>query len=394
MPRNSMSDFDKQVRHEISTNLKKLLESRGLTQVELSELVNIPASTLSGYFAERSTPTAGNIQKLADFFGVNKSDIDPRYNYILSTGIECEQGGDYMDTRDNISKNLIQLLEENNMTRADLAKILNVSESTVGKWILKKSVPRLSIIEKIADYFKINKSDMLDCIYPTSTTGNNVVNIKDIRKNLGYTMKELSLMVGVSEATISRWESGDIANMKQNNIVALANALNISPLDVLGFDDTTIEKNLIKEDRIKYQYEYDYLPVSVSAGSLENIDSQTKYNKITLPDEILGRYAGSKNIVILKVNGESMNNIIPDGSYIVVDTSKKHAIDIKNRDIVVIAENGSYTVKRYINDKTNKRFIFKPDSSDDTYLPIEISYSKASEIELIGRVIKYIVNLY
>ena len=387
-----MSDFDKQVRNSISTNLKKLLESRGLTQVELSELVNIPASTLSGYFSERSTPTAGNIQKLADFFGVNKSDIDPRYNYILST----ERGGDYMDTRDNISKNLIQLLEENNMTRTDLAKILNVSESTVGKWILKKSVPRLSIIEKIADYFKINKSDMLDYIYPTSTTGNKVVNIKDIRKNLGYTMKELSLMVGVSEATISRWESGDIANMKQNNIVALANALNISPLDVLGFDDTTTEKNLIKEDGVKYQceYEYKYFPISVSAGALENIESQMDYTPMVLPDEILVKYARNKNIIILKVNGESMNNIIPDGSYIVVDTSKKHAIDIKDRDIVVIAENGSYTVKRYINDKTNKRFIFKPDSSDDTYLPIEISYSKASEIELIGRVIKYIVNLY
>lgn len=226
-----------------------------------------------------------------------------------------------MDTKDNISNNLMRLLNDNNMTRTDLAKILNVSESTVGKWILKKSVPRMGIIEDIADYFNVNKSDILEYKYPQSTTD---------------------------------------------------------------------YKSIVAESG----YEYKYFPVSVSAGALENIDGQLDYTPMVLPDEMLGKYAGNKNIIILKVNGESMNNIIPNGSYIVVDTSKKHASDIKDRDIVVIAENGLYTVKRYINDPINERFIFKPDSSDDTYLPIEISYSRASEIELIGRVIKYIVNLY
>lgn len=226
-----------------------------------------------------------------------------------------------MDTKDNISNNLMRLLNDNNMTRTDLAKILNVSESTVGKWILKKSVPRMGIIEDIADYFNVNKSDILEYKYPPSTTD---------------------------------------------------------------------YKSIVAESG----YEYKYFPVSVSAGALENIDGQLDYTPMVLPDEMLGKYARNKNIIILKVNGESMNNIIPNGSYIVVDTSKKHASDIKDRDIVVIAENGLYTVKRYINDPTNERFIFKPDSSDDTYLPIEISYSRASEIELIGRVIKYIVNLY
>lgn len=244
MARSPLNSYDKQVRNSIATNLKKLLESSGLTQVELAERVNIPASTLSGYFAERSTPTPGNIQKIADYFNVNKGDIDPRYNY--------------------------EILQSSN-------KINFVREST----------PRYNL-----------------------------------------------------------------------------------------------------------DHEYKFFPVSVSAGSLENIDGQLDYTPMVLPNEMLGKYAGNKNIIILKVNGESMNNIIPNGSYIVVDTSKKHASDIKDRDIVVIAENGLYTVKRYINDPSNERFIFKPDSSDDTYLPIEISYSRASEIELIGRVIKYIVNLY
>ena len=65
--------------------------------------------------------------------------------------------------------------------------------------------------------------------------------IKDVLKNrrveLGLTMKELSKKVGVSEGTISRWESGDIENMRRDKIAALANALDISPSVIMGWDD-------------------------------------------------------------------------------------------------------------------------------------------------------------
>lgn len=77
MPRNKLSPLDIKVREDISTNLKRL--SHGKTQQQISDETGIPVSTLSGYFAKRSTPNAGTAQKLADYFGVRKSDIDPRY---------------------------------------------------------------------------------------------------------------------------------------------------------------------------------------------------------------------------------------------------------------------------------------------------------------------------
>lgn len=78
MPRNKLSDFDKRLRETIANNLKKYTSH--LTQGQLSEMTGIPTSTLSGYFAERSTPNAGNIQKIADALGIDKSDIDPRFS--------------------------------------------------------------------------------------------------------------------------------------------------------------------------------------------------------------------------------------------------------------------------------------------------------------------------
>lgn len=77
MPRNELSEPEKIARHEISQNLKKL--TKGMTQRDLSKLTGIPASTLSGYFAERSIPNAGTLEKIADALSVQKSDIDPRY---------------------------------------------------------------------------------------------------------------------------------------------------------------------------------------------------------------------------------------------------------------------------------------------------------------------------
>lgn len=63
----------------ISANINSLLSSRNLKQVELVRGTGIPASTLTGYVKGTSLPIPGNVQKIADFFGVLKSDIDPRF---------------------------------------------------------------------------------------------------------------------------------------------------------------------------------------------------------------------------------------------------------------------------------------------------------------------------
>lgn len=80
MARNKLSLPEQKAREAISKNLKR--HSHGMTQRQLSEKTGIPTSTISGYFACRSTPNAGNLQKLADALNVKKSDIDPRYKQL------------------------------------------------------------------------------------------------------------------------------------------------------------------------------------------------------------------------------------------------------------------------------------------------------------------------
>ena len=64
--------------------------------------------------------------------------------------------------RELFAQRLSKLLADNDMTQADLANMLGVSESTVGKWILKKAFPRMSIIEKLSVIFKRPKAYFYD----------------------------------------------------------------------------------------------------------------------------------------------------------------------------------------------------------------------------------------
>lgn len=60
------------------------------------------------------------------------------------------------------SRNLKMYMESHDLNNVELSRIVGVSESTVGKWLLQKSLPRMGVVEQLANYFKINKSDLLE----------------------------------------------------------------------------------------------------------------------------------------------------------------------------------------------------------------------------------------
>lgn len=58
-------------------------------------------------------------------------------------------------------ENLEKYLSLNNMKYSDLAKLLNVSFSTISMWKSKKSLPRMETLDKLADLFNISASALL-----------------------------------------------------------------------------------------------------------------------------------------------------------------------------------------------------------------------------------------
>lgn len=64
--------------------------------------------------------------------------------------------------KETMSKNLKYYIEQSGKDRKELAKIWGFPYSTVTEWINGKKYPRIDRIEKMADYFGIKKSDLIE----------------------------------------------------------------------------------------------------------------------------------------------------------------------------------------------------------------------------------------
>lgn len=60
------------------------------------------------------------------------------------------------------SKNLRRLLEESGKTQKELAEAIGESQQVVNTWAIGRSIPRMGRVQKLADYFGVEKSVLVD----------------------------------------------------------------------------------------------------------------------------------------------------------------------------------------------------------------------------------------
>lgn len=191
--------------------------------------------------------------------------------------------------------------------------------------------------------------------------------IRDLRNSLGKEGKplpgeEFAELVGTTQATVSRWEQ-DKARPKDDYLLALARLANQSLPEFLYGRDVGVP-----------------LISWVSAGRLheaQQIDEQ-------LTDDI-ERIAvsglGSGDYFALRVDGDSVNRIAPDGSTIIVDRADRELLD---KRFYVFAIGGDATFKRY---RSN------PDRLEPySYNPEHETIFPSEGMRVVGRIIKAIVD--
>lgn len=69
---------------------------------------------------------------------------------------------DAQQMKEIFASNLKRYLERNGINQTYLANDLNVPETTVSNWIKANTYPRPDKIQLLADYFKINRSDLTE----------------------------------------------------------------------------------------------------------------------------------------------------------------------------------------------------------------------------------------
>lgn len=92
MARGSLTPIDQEYKQIISTNLRKLANLKNVKQIEIVKATGISTTTMSGYFNGTRLPTPENMTKLANFFHVSESDIDPRFKPIFDGAVTQPDG--------------------------------------------------------------------------------------------------------------------------------------------------------------------------------------------------------------------------------------------------------------------------------------------------------------
>lgn len=199
--------------------------------------------------------------------------------------------------------------------------------------------------------------------------------IKNILKNrrleLKLTLEDVSNIVGVSPATVSRWESGDIANMRRDRIALYSKALHISPAVIMGWDD---EETNTTPKGVK-------IPIlgSVAAGvpitAISNIED---YEEITEDMAILGEHFA------LRIKGDSMSPRISNGDVVIV----RKQSTVENGDVAVILVNGDEATVKEVKRTADGIMLIGWNTS--VYTPKFYSKKeiKTLPIDIVGKVVE------
>lgn len=194
-----------------------------------------------------------------------------------------------------------QKRQELNLSQEELGRMVGVNRAAINKWECGrvKNLKR-ETIKKLSEIFNISPALLVEPEYPVQTTDMIDVDIGSIihnrRNELGLTMKQVADAIGVSEATVSRWESGEISDMRRSKIASLSKILNISPLDIIGWEYcspapveslTAHEKAVITAYRAKpeMQMAVDTLLGVSSAPTIESDIGRT----VAMGESVLGK---------------------------------------------------------------------------------------------------------
>jgi transcriptional regulator with XRE-family HTH domain len=94
--------------------------------------------------------------------------------------------------------------------------------------------------------------------------------IRDKRRELNITLKEIADYVGVSEATVQRWESGNIKNLRHGRITKLAEVLNVTPDFLMGWN--TESKMVVVKIPARFQNAFNEEQVEILEVAKEAAD--------------------------------------------------------------------------------------------------------------------------
>lgn len=204
--------------------------------------------------------------------------------------------------------------------------------------------------------------------------------IKDLRTSQGMTLEQVAEKVGVGKSTVRKWETGLIANMRRDKIAALADALNTSPMYLMGWSDEINPAPAL--DLSKFDNIY---PVNLKKVPLLG---EIACGKPIFANEDRESYvlAGSdiRADFCLRAKGDSMINArILDGDIVFI--RKQDMVD--NGEIAAVAIGDDVTLKRVFYHPEQDLLILKAENTK--YQDMIYSQNQLEQVYILGKAIAF-----
>lgn len=163
--------------------------------------------------------------------------------------------------------------------------------------------------------------------------------LKQRRKELGLTLAQIADAMDVSEATVQRWESGNIKSVRYDKINKLADILKIHPSAIMGWDN---QQEMPIPSGFQPMPEMERVP---RVGRIACGDPITSEENIEDYDEVLKSWHADFTLVCC---GDSMLPKIEDGDIVAIRSQ-------------TTVENGEVAAVRIGDEATLKQVFVHPD---------------------------------
>lgn len=240
-----------------------------------------------------------------------------------------------------MAENIQYFMNKHNIDRNKLCADLKLKYMTVSDWINGKTYPRIDKIEMLANYFGINKSDLVE-------EKSNI-----IKENNTTLTSDVQAIVDVSM---------QLETPRQHNVLTYAKNQLQEQSKIIQVDFS------VKEEETEYQTVYLYGAASAGKG-------------LDLYDEVIEEIQYPKPVpthdIALRVHGDSMEPMFRDDEIIFV--KKSH--EINHGQIGVFILNGQGYLKKFYRDADGLKLVSLNKEYDD------IVVQEFDEIQLTGVVV-------
>ena len=195
--------------------------------------------------------------------------------------------------------------------------------------------------------------------------------LKQRRKELGLTLAQIADAMGVAEATVQRWESGNIKSIRHEKISRLAEILNVSPAALMGWEQSeALPSNIIPMPEMRKIPLLGTIACGAPVFADEHMDGE-----VDIPSSIHADFA-------LTCKGDSMINArIFDGDIVYI----RKQDTVENGEIAAVLIDSEATLKRV--KLFDDHIVLEPENP--MYKPFVYWNEDMNDVRILGKAVAF-----